>query len=82
MLPAAQILAKSFLTKSTIIKFSARSFSDFFSANLFFKSSSLLRPRGAVPFIGREIIFEFLMLKNNSGLEEMIKFSSSFKNAE
>jgi len=53
--------------RSTIIAFSARSFVDACRARRIASSSSSHRPRGAVPFIGRETIRSPSIRKNSSG---------------
>ncbi len=52
---------------STIMRFSARSFSDSRRPAAWASSSSTVSPRGAVPFIGRVVIRPPSRRKNSSG---------------
>ena len=57
---------------STIMAFSARSFSDAANWRARARSSSYQRPRAMVPFMGRETIRRPSSSKNNSGEAEQI----------
>jgi hypothetical protein len=51
-LPGTETLPRSLRSRSTIITFSARFFSEYLSHSAMSRSSASQRPRGAVPFIG------------------------------
>ena len=61
---------------STIITFSARSFADAASAAPRSRSSCSVRPRFAVPFMGRATMSRPWNSKNSSGEAEQIAKSS------
>ena len=65
--PVSAMRPQSFRTISTIITFSARSFVEARSDAARARSSAALRPRGAVPFIGRDSIASPSRRKKSSG---------------
>ena len=71
-LPVSATRARSLRSRSTIIRFSARSLTDCCKALAAFSSASGSACRGAVPFIGRVVICGPRLRKNNSGDTERI----------
>ena len=74
--PGSAIRPRSFLTISTIIRFSARSFSEDINSFFNLASSSANRPRGRVPFIGSVRMCKPSVSKNSSGETLQIEKSS------
>ncbi len=70
--PTTATLPRSLRTMSTIITFSARSFSDANNASRCSSSSAVSNPRRTVPFIGRQTIRSSRHSKNNSGEADAI----------
>ncbi len=68
--PTLEIRPRSLRTISTIIRFSARSFSEDSSRARSPSSAASMRPRRRVPFIGLETIRPWRHSKNNSGEAE------------
>ena len=72
-LPSSAIRPRSFLSMSTIIRFSARCFSELARESAAASSCSAVGPRGAVPFIGRAASAPFASRrKKSSGEAEAI----------
>ena len=65
--PGTATRPRSFRTRSTIIAFSARSFSEETSRSAAASSSASHRPRAIVPFIGRVVTRSPSRRKNSSG---------------
>ena len=80
-LPNAATRPRSFRTMSTTITFSARSFADRARSSACARSSATVRPRRAVPFIGRARIVWPSYEKNSSGDAEQIACRPTRMNA-
>jgi hypothetical protein len=65
--PGRAMRPRSFRSRSTIIAFSARSFTEAVRRSRMASSSASQRPRGAVPFIGRVVSRSPSSRKNSSG---------------
>ncbi len=65
--PGRAMRPRSLRSRSTIIAFSARSFTDAVRRSRVASSSASQRPRGAVPFIGRVVSRSPSSRKNSSG---------------
>ena len=65
--PSCATRPRSLRSRSTIIAFSARSFTEPSSRRLISSSSASHRPRGAVPFIGFVAMWRPSIRKNSSG---------------
>ncbi len=70
--PTSATRPRSLRTMSTIITFSARSFGERPRSSRARRSSSIVRPRGAVPFIGRVRMQAPARSKNSSGDAEQM----------
>ena len=70
--PISATLPMSLRIMSTIMRFSARFFSESRSHAALWSSSPSVRPRGAVPFIGRDTSVPSFRVKNSSGDTEQI----------
>ncbi len=81
-MPGAAIRPRSLRSRSTIIAFSARSFTDAVSRSRIASSSSSQRPRGAVPFIGRVVSRSPSNRKKSSGDADRIRNRPAFRYAE
>ena len=77
--PGAAIRPRSLRSRSTIIAFSARSFTDAVSRSRIASSSSSQRPRGAVPFIGRVVSRSPSSRKKSSGDADRIRYRPAFR---
>ena len=77
--PGRAMRPRSLRRRSTIIAFSARSFTDAVSRSRSASSSAGQRPRGAVPFIGRVVSRSPSSRKNNSGDADTMRKRPAFR---